>query len=157
MNAIELSTSMMDAGDMLARLDAMSPEEAGEFYSRVAALKAEFREWCQALDESMVEYVQSNGDVPIQTADGTKRLYVGVEKRTKCPDPKATLQAMFEASGGDFDAVARCLASGAWKHGACRPVLGERWGECFTVEEVVDLKTGAPKRALKQTQEVDGE
>lgn len=149
-----LIQQLSDTTDLLARLDAMTPQEAGRFYAEVQALKARFREWTALIDSGLIDYINEHGaDIPIETAKGTKRLYVGNDRRTKCIDTKSALARLLGATGGDLNAVAECLASGAWKPGACRELLGDAWGEVFIVEEVPNLETGAPKRVLKTTQE----
>lgn len=149
-----LSTQLIDANDLLRRLDAMTPTEAGQFYANVQAVKANFRAWCGHVDGALIDYINDHRtDIPIVTAKGEKRLYVGIDKKTRNPNPTDTLARLLTATGGDLNAVAECLSSGAWKPGACREVLGDAWGDCFTVEEVASIETGAPKRVLKTTQE----
>lgn len=150
----DLSTQLIDANDLLRRLDAMTPTEAGEFYANVQMLKANFRAWCGLVESGLIDYMtEKRMDIPIVTAKGEKRLYIGTDKKTRNPNPTDTLARLLTATGGDLNAVAECLSSGAWKPGACREVLGDEWGSCFTVEEVASIETGAPKRVLKTTQE----
>jgi len=150
----DLSAQIIDLADTLRRLDAMTPQQAGDLYAQAQVVKANFRAWCQLIDGGFIDYMlDHHTDIPIKTADGEKRLYVGTEKRTKCPSPKATLERLLNLTGGDLGTVAECLSSGAWKPGACRELLGDQWGECFTVEEVPDIKTGTAKRVVKTTQE----
>lgn len=150
----DLAKQVTDLALNVGRLDGMTPVQAGDLYARAQVVKANFRAWCQWIDAALIDYMTDHGtDIPITTAEGEKRLYVGIDKRTKNTSPKATLERLLDAAGGDLGVVAECLSSGAWKPGACRGVLGEKWSECFTVEEVPDIKTGAPKRVLKLTQE----
>jgi hypothetical protein len=72
---------------------------------------------------------------------------VGVEKDEWSRDVKATLTGMLDVAAGDFDAVADCLSSNAWKPGAAKKLLGTRWGEFFTTFEEERLKESTGKKA----------
>jgi len=99
--------------------------------------------WTQAL----IEWINANGDLVV----GDIRYYVGTSKTTKCIDKGQTLFNILDAAAGDLDSVARCLSANAWKPGECRGILkGELWDENFTVEPVMDLKTGKPKKQVNR-------
>jgi hypothetical protein len=78
-----------------------------------------------------------------------KRLYVGTQRGYTCRDQGATFVAVLEATGGDEALMAEHLASGAWKPGACKKTLGDRFGDLFEETVVPDLKTGSAKRVVK--------
>lgn len=148
----DLPMRISDAERVLALLGEMTDEDAGRTYQEIAAIRTSFREWCRIADEAFVERFAGK-NIPVQTASGERRLYVANDKRTKCPNKTAALLAIVEAVGGDLDQVANTLSSDAFKPGACKVVLGQRYDECFVTEEVPDIKTGSPKRIVRQTQE----
>ena len=53
------------------------------------------------------------------------------------------------ATGGDEALMCEALASGAWKAGACKRILGDRFGDLFEETVAQDLKTGSAKRIVK--------
>ena len=59
------------------------------------------------------------------------------------------VERVLSAVGGDLDSFSQCLASGAFKPGELREVLGEDWQVCFTETVERDVKTGKPKRKVK--------
>lgn len=79
---------------------------------------------------------------------GDIRYWAGTKKTTKCRNPGQAVNVVLEATGGDFDLLGSLLSSDPFKHGACRDVLGERWGEVFEVTEKPELKEGKPKKSL---------
>ena len=123
---------------------ANDPAEKLHLYLLAKEIAASVREWA-ALAEA--DIIGQHPDLNVQT--DTARYSVGTVKDTKCRDVRATLEALFEATGGDWEAVARCLSSSAWKHGAAREPLGEKWDECFEVVERMDLKEGKPKKGVQ--------
>ncbi len=146
-----ISAGVIDAADALARIDAMTPEDAGEFWAKATALKGLFDEWYDTVKGGMVEYIESHGDVPIQTAQGERRLYVTVDRPVKCNSPGELLEYLLSIT--DVQTIKGLLASAAWKQGACKPVLGREWGQHFTEEERPKLVEGAagPRKRIAQT------
>lgn len=103
------------------------------------------RALCKAVEESAIAWLQANGEIEC----GEIRYYAGIEKKTTCTNPKAATVAVLDAAGGDTDKFTECLASGAFKPGACKQLLGEqRFAELFKTEAVPDLKTGRAKTVL---------
>ncbi|MBK8246430.1 MAG: hypothetical protein IPK85_03390 [Gemmatimonadetes bacterium] len=145
--------------DLATRLDALSPEEIGDFYTRRQALNTLWRDFCQQTDKAIIEIItERRQDVPIQSAMGVRRLYVSPEKKYVCEQPTATLSALMVATGGDIEAVAGSLSSGAFKVGACRKHLGDDFDRHFTMTLTPDLKEGAGlKKVLKVTKEGEDE
>jgi hypothetical protein len=106
----------------------------GEFVadakSRIAELKLE---WIDARGEDMVI-----GDV---------RYYAGEAKTDKCRDAKRLLDTFITEHS--IDDLAACLSSNAFKPGACKPILGNAWGEHFVTESKPVIKEGKPVRGLQ--------
>lgn len=61
--------------------------------------------------------------------------------------PGKMLELLFDKAGGDFDMVASCLSSGAFKQGEVRNAYGfDVWDECFEKVTEPELKDGAPRK-----------
>ena len=114
--------------------------------SHIKALQAKLKEFAAEVEGALIDHINTHGDIDM--GDG-KRLYVGTERGYKCRDQAATFVAVLEATGGDEALMAEHLASGAWKPGACKKTLGERFGDHFEETVVPDLKTGSAKRVVK--------
>ena len=114
-----------------------------------SGIKAEIqrlKELSAEVEGALIEHITLHGDIDM--GDG-KRLYVGTERGYKCRDQGATFVAVLEATGGDEALMAEHLASGAWKPGACKKTLGDRFGDLFEETVAQDLKTGSAKRIVK--------
>lgn len=111
----------------------------------VLSAQSKLRDLKQLLDEQLIAWIESNGDLVI---DEQSRLYVGREKVTKCRDVGACLQALFDLAEGEYEKVVQCLSTTAIKHGAARSVLGDEYAKHFTEEVKADIKTGKPKKAV---------
>lgn len=116
----------------------------------LAFMKGQISELSKQLDAKLIEWINKNGAITI----GTRRIFVGEDKSTKCKDVKAAMQALLEASGGDWDQVVQCLSANAIKHGAARTVLEDKWGDHFEVIEKTELKEGVEK-PVKQIVDMD--
>ena len=109
--------------------------------NRVRAAKDQLRKIERMIEDRGIEFINARGAFRA----GDILYTVGRDKRVKCTDPKSLLSTLLEATGGDLDRVADCLASDAWKSGATRQTLEEhgRSGEFdrhFNMEEVPRLK-----------------
>jgi hypothetical protein len=112
----------------------------------IGRLKELTRELNASVEQGVMEWIIRNGDL----VDGEIRYYIGPEKKTKCNSNRQTLEAVLESVGGDMDAMAECLASDAFKPGACRTILGDSFEQHFTTTTKDDLKTGKPVRKLQR-------
>jgi hypothetical protein len=127
---------------------AATHDEALELIQIVAGMKQRIREIDNRMQAAAIAWIEANGDLDA----GNTRYYVGTEKVTKCNGNAGAIDSLFAAAHGDMDAVAGCLASDALKHGACRKLLGDTdFAKHFTTTERPDLKTGAPKKGLRNT------
>lgn len=127
----------------LVETGAATREEVIEALNVRAAMKTRMKEVDAAFEAAVIAWIQANGEIEC----GDIRWYVGPEKKTDCYDQEETLRALLETGG--VDGVAACLASGAFKPGACRKVLGDQWEDYFLTTEKPDLKTGKPKHGLR--------
>lgn len=130
------SIAALDNDLVATRDDALT---AMNFAARLRELTKELSAQVEA---GVIAWIKRNGPI----IDGTVKHYVGVAKTTKCVSVRDTLEAVLEASGGDYDAVVACLASSAWKHGACAKLLpADRYGKLFVTDAADELKEGVAK------------
>jgi hypothetical protein len=98
------------------------------------------------LQPLLIDYINATGPIEI----GDLVYIVGTKKTTKCIDVAATIQAVLEATGGDFTQLCAVLSSQPVKYGAAREVLGEaRWAELFDVKVEATLEGKPVKAVLK--------
>ena len=115
----------------------------------VDALMARAKEIKSHLEGVLIGYIEQNGELTI----GTIRYYIGAKKTTKCQDVPATVEALLNAVGGDFQRFCEHLSASSIKHGAARQTLTpEEYGRLFTTTEEPSLEEGKPR---KQLQKVD--
>jgi len=109
--------------------------------------KARMKEAEATMNANLVEWIEANGDITF----GTKRLYVGHPKTTKCKNVGRAMLALFDACDGDFKEVANCMSINAIKHGAARGILEDQWDDHFTVTTKPAVKEGAAEKQLLET------
>jgi hypothetical protein len=126
---------------------AEKPEALAEAWARLRAIEEARREIKQMVDEAALDHIREHGEFEI----GDLRYYEAVDRDTRDADPRMTFEGLLAATGGDLDAVKECLASGAFKPGACRKVLDKDFERYFTVTEKPDVRTGKPKKKLQST------
>lgn len=137
----------------------VAPEVIATAIGAVRELKERADEASKWLDEALLAIVRANGPFTI----GHVRYYAGVKTTIKCVSPVRTAAAILSLSGVDFDPshdlklLGECLSSGAFKHGACRDVLGPEWGEHFKETTADELKEGKPakEKPAAKLQKVD--
>lgn len=106
----------------------MSDDDVAQVYVTLKAYIARGTELKRQLDDALAARMTATGRDIRFTVDGDGNeiiLTTRPEKVVKCRDVKAALQELLQAFGGDFDMLADCLASGAFKYGACRKRLEE--------------------------------
>src|SRR4051812_45324984 len=84
---------------------------------------------------------------------GEVRYYVGPKTKEKCRNVPAAVTALYEATGGDYEAFCDCLSANAIKYGAAKKVLGEKYHDFFETITELDILTGKPAKALKTVNE----
>jgi hypothetical protein len=110
-----------------------------------------YRDLSFRFEQAAIAWILSNGEI----TDGEKRYYVGTETTRKCRDVGLTFRAMLDVTGGDLDPILATLSSGAFKPAAACALLGSIVPKHFDTIVSKDLKTGAPKKRLKNTEVVD--
>jgi hypothetical protein len=135
-------------GDILddIELGCASRTHVLEAMAYVQQARAAVQSLAQRFEAACIQWIDTNGG---ELIDGDKRYYVGVDKKHKCKDVRATLEALLVETGGDLDALNTCLSSGAFKPATTMTTLGDKAAEFFETQITQDLKTGKPKRALK--------
>lgn len=135
--------------DILAINDEADAQHIARTIQRVEWLTGRARELDKLLKQALIEYLDQPGG-PQEINIGDVRYYVGNKKTIKCRDNRRTVEALLNATGGDFEKFVECLSSNALKHGACRTVLGDEFDSHFEEKVDTDLKTGAPTREVKR-------
>lgn len=152
-SAIQLTSTSLDGLQVAVSLVAVnSPvEQVMDLREKLAFMAGQIKALQQSMDARLMEWIEANGAITI----GTRKIYVGTKKDTKCKDLKPALVALLEASGGDWEAFAECLSSNAIKYGAAKTVLGEDvWAQHFEVVTKTELKEGEEK-PVKQLVDFD--
>jgi len=121
----ELQTRVLSINEDMSEDDVLTISEAIDAaYERIKNLRA-------MRDEAMIAYLKEHG--PIESGE---TLYcASTDKTVKCRDNGTTFLAVLDAAGGDVETISGVLASGAFKHGACRTLLGDAWDEHFETIE----------------------
>ena len=112
--------------------------------SQVKQLRAFVAELGIAFREHFAERLLERGDIEIGNG---RRFYPGrVKKVTRTTDAAALFDELMGATGGDFDAVAKCLSANAWKPAEVREVSPALYEKSYSEEFVTDPRTGKTKR-----------
>jgi hypothetical protein len=151
-------TSVPESGPMsgvealvLAIVPETPADNALEIYDKIKFYKAELTRIQSLAEERLIEWIKANGD--LQVREGV-RYYVGREKRTKCVNLPAAVEALLASAEGDFARFCEGLSSGAVKYGHAAKVLpAEVYEQCFQTEYVEDLKEGGAKKKLLKADE----
>lgn len=151
MSELTKANPLVEMQSEIAAIDATTPHDVvAEIVTRVDYFKGAAKQLDALLKEALMEYLNEPGK---ELIIGEARYYIGTKKKVVSGDKGKLLEALLESSGGDFEAVADVLASQPFKHGACRTVLDDKWGDHFTeiVEECVETKK--PKKEVKVVNE----
>lgn len=138
---------------------AVGPQStAEEVLTMLGAIKAASerqRERQRIAEQVVCGWIEEHGDLEV----GDTRYYVGTEKRTKDVDVARTFDVIVQHAEKvttegevvtDWQAIKRCLSTGAFKPATTKELIGdEAFERCFEVTTVQDLKTGKPKRGLR--------
>jgi hypothetical protein len=114
--------------------------------SGIKSLQERLRGLSAEVEAALVDNIEAHGDIDI--GEG-KRLYVGWDRSYKCRSVERTFEAVFESVGGDQQRMCEHLSTNAWKPGACRKTLGDRFDDVFESVEAKDVRTGSAKRIVK--------
>ncbi len=97
----------------------------------------------ELVEAEVIKWCQKNGDLVVSDQI---RYYAGKDRTVKCVDVPATVEAVMQATGGDFKAFCDVLASNAIKNGAAKRVLTpELYGKLFQTVEKDSLEEGKVK------------
>lgn len=154
-----IAAMVFDLAELARHVEAMTPEEAGRFYSSLALFGRLADEFVRAGKEALIERLASGLPVNVETADGTFPLRAVPDRTTKCNNAVETFRAILESEGPD--ALERVLTTQPFKPAACKAVLGEAWKNNFTVEEKMKLTPGSSSPVRRRVlsvgrEEVDG-
>lgn len=117
----------------------------------ISEAKARLTELQKLAEEIAVEQLRRDGRKTI----GTCSYWAGPTRTYKSKDLLATVEVVFQASGGDWSRFTDCLSTGAMKHGAVRKLLTdagtpEKFDEVFETVETWDLKDDGEKKPRLQ-------
>lgn len=132
---------------VLAIDECTAQDDLAAIVNRVEFMKSAIREIDQQLKAALLEWLNAEPGRSLEI--GPVRYYVGTKKKTVAGDAEKLLDALFTATGGDFQKVADCLGANAFKPGACRNPLGDDWAAHFTEIVEDDVKTGKPRKEVK--------
>lgn len=96
-------------------------------------------------EKAAIAWIEKNGEIE----DGEKRYYIGTATTRKCKNVHETVRTILETEG--LDTLLLALSTSCFKPSTAMEVLGTRAGEFFETVVEKDLKTGAPRRVLKNT------
>lgn len=139
--------------DVLTLDDNATPADYLVQLGRVKVAKGILRAIETMLEQKGMEIIERHG--PIQCGDVEYAICIDkTEKPRKKPVDMA--RELVELCGGDWDAFADCLASGAFKHGAIKRLcetMGapERFREWF--EQVI--RKGVDEKPIKRVKEIN--
>lgn len=118
----------------------------GEWLGRLKTIAAEAK---KARDARFIELLNESDSGNFTFGD--TRYYVGTKKKIKPLGNWQIMEALLEQTGGDAKQMAGCLASDAWKQGGIKKLVGDdKHKELFETIEELEVKTGKPKKELKQ-------
>jgi len=128
-------------------------ERVAEVYSAMSFVRERAKELQGILEQQLFEWIEVNGPIHI----GETILFVGtVRKPPKCQNLPATVEAILQACGGDFDQFCQHLSANAIKPGACKQTLSaEKYAELFKVEEREELQCEEAAKAERKLQKAD--
>lgn len=151
----------------LLEADQATQTAALEMFEAVQFLKKQTREVEAQMKELLLEYIEEHGEID----DGRRRFYRGKKTKTyagpKPPegekrdvysanvDVLTTLTGVFPDTPDIEGLIAEALSSDAWKVGACRTLLGDRFDEVFTTETVYEAKEGKTKKPVIELKVAD--
>ena len=122
--------------------DTATKDDALTAMNFAARLREVAKELSAQVEQGVIKLIKVKGPI----IDGSIKYYVGVAKTTKCVSVRDTLEAVLEASSGDYDAVVSCLSANAWKHGQCGKLLSpDQYAKLFVVSEDDELREGKAK------------
>jgi len=147
-----MSTELAETrASILTLSEDADPAVFEETRSMLDALKERLRELDEQWKAAALARCIAHGEMLLM---GHRRFFAGTEKETKCRDVRRAIEAIYEETGGDFEALCGCLSVNALKPGATKKVLSaDRFAETFETTEKTKLKSAEAKE--KSLIEVD--
>ena len=146
----DLSIIKTDAFDtLLMQIEAgeVSPDRVLEVLDAVDFAARTFTDFKRRVEKVAIAFINLRGDL----VQGSVRRFVGHPKEVKLRDGKASevMVLLFDACGGDFGQVCEYLASGPFKQGAIKKLIGdEKHEELFETIVKEKLEEGKPVKQL---------
>lgn len=135
----------------LATRDDVTPDNLCLLFTMIGAAKRRLKDAEEQLEEFCLTWMPANHVKELRIGDEVK--YPGEKSREKCRNIAAAVTALYEATGGDFEAFCDCLSSNAIKYGAAKKALGDKYRDHFETIIEMDLITQKPKKILKSVNE----
>jgi hypothetical protein len=145
--ATRIGAAAVDLHELSRGIDAMTPKQQGDIYTKARAFKELALSLVEAVDAALLEQCEMGREPIIERADGPHRLYAAHEKVTKCRKAPAAFAALLETVGPDV--LASLITTQPFKPAAAIAALGDEWPAHFEVIERAKLaEGGAPKKRL---------
>lgn len=123
----------------------MTTDQVLHLFNAVQHAEERMKEIKRVMTEGLIAWIEKNGDLEI----GDIRYYVGTQKRIKCIDPQAVIDEFL--NNYSYEDLVSSMSSQPFKYGTVRAKIGDaRFDELFMTGEAPDLKTGKPKKVVKQ-------
>jgi hypothetical protein len=140
LTALERIANPLEAITALSSIDEL--DEAVSHANGVIAGIKDMLEKCKAEYEmQLLQIIEERGAFQL----GSVKYYKGVNKSNKQAPPLEILNALSDATGGDFEKIVGCLSSSAFKAGASKKILGKD-SELFWSVNSDTVKTSVLKK-----------
>jgi len=116
---------------MAESLEDGNTEGAAKLWAAMQEAKRQLKECITFAEEQLIQYIKDNGE--IQMSEYVK-LVVGKKKADRQGDAFRIMERIFDAAGGDCQAVVDCLRSSPFKAATTRKLIKDN-GELFWKEE----------------------
>lgn len=138
-------------------VDSMTSDQVANAVHEADNLLRVVKEYRDLVKDGAIEWIDAHGAIDYESVEGPKRMYVGTTKTKFIPDGKAEplLEALLNASGGDVAAIGRCISKTGYKVTECKSLIGQDADDFFEVRVTSDIKTGKPKRGIKDARVED--
>ena len=153
-NTSEVAVQRVEQPDVLTQIEmriaTVSPDmpldEMLAICEAARSVKERITKIVKDADAAQLEWHKENGTVEM----GEKVMGAGHDKKVECVDQQKAFEAIMDAAAGDCEAIAKTFAAGAFKPGACKTLLGDKFKEYFkTVWSDKLVLKRADKRFLK--------
>lgn len=131
--------------ELAERVENITPfaeaEDVINLIGLIEGAQRRLRDMKKKAEAALIPLLEARG--PRGVTLGHLRYYVGEKKTVRATSNHAVAEAVLRAAEGDVDRFVQCLASGAFKPGETRKLIGdEEWGKVFTVEIEKEVREG---------------